>query len=327
MSAYPKAFISHASEDKERFVLPFAKRLISNGIEAWVDQWEMFPGDNLVDKIFNQGMKQSDVVIVVLSNTSIGKPWVQKELDVAVVKNIEDKTRLIPVRLDRCDILECLRDTLYQEITDLDNYDTELYRIVSIITGQFDKPTPGTLPLYTSPDVLQFYGLCRNDALFLAEACRIAIQQGHPFINPDPLVMTLKEMGISEQDMMDAQEVLANNYYIQTARTMGPPTVYHFTIKKGGMSAFAEAGGIPDYSSTITDVSRFLVERFRDNSSPVRDTSIEGELNLQPMVVEHILERLGDSGKIKYHEEHGGRLFKTVYWVSPELRRTLEGNA
>ena len=48
-----KVFISHASEDKERFVIQFAKRLRSQGIDAWVDIWEMLPGDSLVDKIFN----------------------------------------------------------------------------------------------------------------------------------------------------------------------------------------------------------------------------------------------------------------------------------
>ena len=48
----PKVFISHASEDKDLFVIPFSKKLLENGIDAWVDKWEMLPGDSLVDKIF-----------------------------------------------------------------------------------------------------------------------------------------------------------------------------------------------------------------------------------------------------------------------------------
>ena len=51
MSA-PKVFVSHASEDKDRFVVEFARRLRENGVNAWLDQWEMKPGDSLVDKIF-----------------------------------------------------------------------------------------------------------------------------------------------------------------------------------------------------------------------------------------------------------------------------------
>lgn len=46
----PKVFISHATPDKDRFVLEFATRLRSNGVDAWVDQWEMNPGDSLLDK-------------------------------------------------------------------------------------------------------------------------------------------------------------------------------------------------------------------------------------------------------------------------------------
>ena len=36
-----KVLVSHASEDKERFVLGFAERLRKNSIDAWVDTWEM----------------------------------------------------------------------------------------------------------------------------------------------------------------------------------------------------------------------------------------------------------------------------------------------
>jgi hypothetical protein len=37
----PKVFLSHASEDKARFVLSFAEKLHNNGIDVWLDKWEM----------------------------------------------------------------------------------------------------------------------------------------------------------------------------------------------------------------------------------------------------------------------------------------------
>jgi hypothetical protein len=117
MANNPRAFVSHASEDKDRFVLGFAGRLRAKGVNAWVDTWEMLPGDKLIDKVFNDGLKSADVVIVVLSNVSVTKPWVQKELQTAVVKNIVDRTQLIPVRLDGCGVPECLRDTVWVEHT------------------------------------------------------------------------------------------------------------------------------------------------------------------------------------------------------------------
>jgi len=54
----PKVFLSHASEDKKRFVLEFAAKLRQQGIDAWLDKWEMSPGDSLIDKIFEEGIKQ-----------------------------------------------------------------------------------------------------------------------------------------------------------------------------------------------------------------------------------------------------------------------------
>jgi hypothetical protein len=70
----PKVFLSHASEDKERFVIPFATSLRQIGIEVWLDKWEILPGDSLVDKLFEEGLKEADAFLVVVSAASISKP-------------------------------------------------------------------------------------------------------------------------------------------------------------------------------------------------------------------------------------------------------------
>lgn len=51
----PKVFVSQASEDKDRFVVELARRLRKSGVDSWLDQWEMKPGDSLVDKILRRG--------------------------------------------------------------------------------------------------------------------------------------------------------------------------------------------------------------------------------------------------------------------------------
>ncbi len=76
----PKVFISHASEDKQRFVMGFADDLLKNGVEVWLDTWEMLPGDSLVEKVF-EGIGNAEAVIIVLSANSINKPWVKEELN------------------------------------------------------------------------------------------------------------------------------------------------------------------------------------------------------------------------------------------------------
>src|SRR5215207_9497571 len=95
---HPKVFVSHASEDKDRFVIDFATKLRSEqGLDAKVDTWEILPGDSLVRKIFDEGIGEAEAVIVVISEHSINKPWVREELDVSTVRSIEDGIKLIPV--------------------------------------------------------------------------------------------------------------------------------------------------------------------------------------------------------------------------------------
>ena len=65
-----KVFISHAKEDKPRFVLKFCERLLAEGIDTWLDEWEILPGDIVIDKIFNEGLKKSKVVVIFVSDIS-----------------------------------------------------------------------------------------------------------------------------------------------------------------------------------------------------------------------------------------------------------------
>lgn len=120
MPTSPRVFISHASEDKERFVNGFAEKLRQNGVDAWLDRWEMLPGDSLVDKVYEEGLKGTDAVIVVLSQASIRKRWVREELNASVVKRITTGVKLIPVVIEKCEIPEALVSTVWQSIEDID---------------------------------------------------------------------------------------------------------------------------------------------------------------------------------------------------------------
>src|SRR4030081_2036555 len=106
VTAPPKVFLSHASDDKERFVLAFAKRLRDKGVDDWLDKWEILLGDNLVDKIFEEGLKQGAAVIIVLSRLSVEKPWVKEELNASFVARINRQTKIIPVVIDDCTVPE-----------------------------------------------------------------------------------------------------------------------------------------------------------------------------------------------------------------------------
>ncbi|MEO7521306.1 MAG: toll/interleukin-1 receptor domain-containing protein [Gemmatimonas sp.] len=57
----PRVVISHASEDRARFVEPLAHKLRADRVDAWVSFWEMGRGDRLPDKVFEVGLGEADV--------------------------------------------------------------------------------------------------------------------------------------------------------------------------------------------------------------------------------------------------------------------------
>lgn len=151
----PRAFISHASEDKDRFVIPFASALLAAGVDAWVDQWEMGPGDSLVQRIFEEGIAQADAFVVVLSNCSVAKPWVREELDAGVVRRITTgrATRLIPVVLDEdVDVPVALRHLLWESVPS-SGFDSVVGRVVDQLHGRVQKPPLGPPPNYTATEL------------------------------------------------------------------------------------------------------------------------------------------------------------------------------
>jgi hypothetical protein len=92
------AFISHASEDKERLVRPLAIALESLGVSIWYDEFSLTPGDSLSRSI-DKGLVNSKYGIVVISHNFIVKPWPEYELRGLVAREIEEDKVIIPIWL------------------------------------------------------------------------------------------------------------------------------------------------------------------------------------------------------------------------------------
>jgi outer membrane protein assembly factor BamD (BamD/ComL family) len=103
-----KAFLCHASGDKPA-VREMYKRLVFEGVDAWLDKENLLPGQDWRVEI-PRAVKEADVVIIFLSKNSISKEgYVQKEikfaLDIAEEKP-EGAIFLIPARLEECVVPE-----------------------------------------------------------------------------------------------------------------------------------------------------------------------------------------------------------------------------
>jgi tetratricopeptide (TPR) repeat protein len=115
-----KVFLCHASGDK-LMVRDLYKRLVAEGVDAWLDQEKLLPGQNWRVEI-PLAVRESDVVVICLSNRSITKEgYIQKEIKFAL-DSAEEKPEgtifLIPARLEDCVVPERLNHWQWVDLFD-----------------------------------------------------------------------------------------------------------------------------------------------------------------------------------------------------------------
>jgi len=94
-----KLFISHASEDKANFVEPLVIALRKAGFDVWYDKYELTIGDSLRQKI-DDGLKECDFGIVVLSPHFFAKKWTGSELDGLMALETANRKLILPIWKD-----------------------------------------------------------------------------------------------------------------------------------------------------------------------------------------------------------------------------------
>ena len=109
-------FISHSSYDKP-IIRKLASDLKAEGVDVWLDERKILVGDSISEKI-GQGLAESDYFIIAISEHSAKSEWVKRELNSAIVKEIERrKTVILPVKLGNAPIPDLIRDKAYADFT------------------------------------------------------------------------------------------------------------------------------------------------------------------------------------------------------------------
>ena len=109
-----KAFISYSSQDAA-FAGQLASELQRSGIGVWFDQWEIRAGDSLIAKI-SEGLSTHDFLVIVLSPSSVSSAWVQKELNIALMTELDErKATVIPALYRDCKIPAFLKEKKYAD--------------------------------------------------------------------------------------------------------------------------------------------------------------------------------------------------------------------
>lgn len=308
----PKVFLSHASEDKERFVLPFAKSLIDKGIDVWLDKWEILPGDSLVDKLFEEGLKKAQAVLIVISAVSVTKPWVREELNTAVVNRIKKQTKVIPVVLDKADVPEALCSLVWEPIPDLNDYGAQLDRIVAAIYGRRDKPALGNAPNYLTERPIQ--GLHQSDTRILRLIYEDAIERNHPIWSPEEFSSKLEDL--SEEARLDSFEILDQHGYIKITRLLGGPPRGIGIIQPtlNGFMVFARAN-LAAIDEMIRKVALAILNENLESASTIAEST-----QIPQFIVDNLLDLFASRGWLKISNTMQD---KYVFSISPSMKRSL----
>jgi uncharacterized protein YjbI with pentapeptide repeats len=98
-SEFPSCFISYSNRDHE-FAEQLYADLQNKGVRCWFAPEDMKIGDQIVDRI-DQSIKLHDKLLLILSHSSIGSTWVQKEVETAFQEETKRKQLILfPLRLD-----------------------------------------------------------------------------------------------------------------------------------------------------------------------------------------------------------------------------------
>lgn len=133
----PRVFLSYSSVDK-KIVREFAKGLEKHGISIWFDEMHLKPGDDWVRTI-EKALDSSDFIAFFMSQNSMQKGFVQKELNLAFDRMMSmpvNQAFILPILLDKSVIPKMpplLRDIQWLDATD-NNIPSAIDRLIEAIT-------------------------------------------------------------------------------------------------------------------------------------------------------------------------------------------------
>jgi hypothetical protein len=215
----PRVYLAHASEDHTTLAKPLAERLMANGVDVWLDEWEIHAGDSLRRKM-EEGLANCTHFVVILTPNSLHKPWVETEIDAGFVRAVGGESHFIGLRAgvgvsELSPFLRSLRcpEIRLGETTDVDS-------LIADIHGVSRKPELGSAPRYVKkvPDGLKGWS---QSAAAVAEYLVRNSQFGRKF-DPQVTVAGVAEAtGMPEEDVRMGILDLAGGGLVERSRSVG----------------------------------------------------------------------------------------------------------
>jgi hypothetical protein len=195
----PRVFLSYTRDNMD-LAKRVAEALEAKGIETWWDKWCISAGDSLRQKI-DEGISGCTHFLVLLTPQSIGKPWVNQEMDAGLIRKLNDQCKFLPVRYGLpASLLPPLLSGMHSpEIA----ADEDIAQLINDIYGVTRRPSRGAPPaaVQANADAKTGYSTAATAiARFFVERTKDAL-----FADPQIDVETLAaQTGLSYGDTEDA---------------------------------------------------------------------------------------------------------------------------
>lgn len=104
--------MSYSHKDKSK-VLTLSVQLKERGLNVWLDEWVIQPGDDIYLKI-EKGLEMSHSLILCMSKAAFGSDWLALERSTVIFRDPTNLSRrFIPLLLEDCEIPHSLKRFLY----------------------------------------------------------------------------------------------------------------------------------------------------------------------------------------------------------------------
>lgn len=193
----PHVFLSFGWEDRA-LAERIATQLIEAGIQTWWSDWEIRAGDSLRRKI-DAGISDCTHFVVLLTPTSITRPWVQEEIDAAFARKMGEGITLISLRhnVDMSQVPPLLAGSLCPVIGEGIDATKQL---VNDILGISRKPPLGRRPVAA--------GLPKSNYSQAAMAVTKVFVEASPFGTFNDYALSEEDLqsqtGLTKDDLTDA---------------------------------------------------------------------------------------------------------------------------
>lgn len=297
---YPRAFISYAHEDKQ-FAISLAEELSRNGVDPWIDIWEINAGDSLIEKVFEEGLKDCAVFIIILSSASVQSPWVKQELDTAVVNRIRKITQVIPVLAEECEIPVALRALRWLNVKD---------GISEVVRAMVDAAYKrnSQKPLVQPPSERVGRMIAAKQG-FSQEATNIGVLIARSLDTSQTSQQLFEgaaiqsELDLAPEQINDAVDELAIRGLVKVRQTMGTHPFNFAWIEPTYALYYEFAQFLKDKFDPEEDVRQ--VAACVASRKEVDGPTIAEDLSLPPLRINFAVAYLGDYGVVKVTRELG----------------------